>query len=264
MSLPNHLIIVCGHGIWKGGPKNGWDEAEWLIESYKQGETPTFIEHIKAGVRALSEDKRALLVFSGGSTRPETRLSEAQSYHNLAIANSYFGFLSSGDEAESRILAEERALDSYYNIVFSLIEFWRFTGHRTWPEHVTIVSHGFKRARLVDAHCCGAIGFPPDRVAFIGINPPGMEEVTNEGRGTGNMKADAMRGVQLAIGQWAKDPHGVGEELTGKRRARNCWKVDQGMFRDYEEQSLSGVDVQVLPDGTEALLDDGSRPWNKA
>lgn len=62
---PNHLIIVCGHGIWLGGPQKGWDEAEWLIESYKSGETPTFIEHIKAGVKVLSEDDRAVLVFSG-------------------------------------------------------------------------------------------------------------------------------------------------------------------------------------------------------
>lgn len=62
---PNHLIIVCGHAIWTGGPKNGWDESEWLIESYKKGETPTFIEHIRAGVKALAEDNRAVLVFSG-------------------------------------------------------------------------------------------------------------------------------------------------------------------------------------------------------
>ena len=62
---PSHLIVVCGHAIWLGGPKNGWDEAEWLIEGYKQGETPTFIEHIKAGVRLLSQDENAVLVFSG-------------------------------------------------------------------------------------------------------------------------------------------------------------------------------------------------------
>ena len=62
---PSHLVIVCGHAIWLGGPKNGWDEAEWLIEGYKQGETPTFIEHIKAGVQILTQDENAVLVFSG-------------------------------------------------------------------------------------------------------------------------------------------------------------------------------------------------------
>jgi len=65
MPQPNHLIVVCGHAIWKGGPSKGLDEAEWLIESYKKGETPTFIEHIKSGVQVLSRDSRAVLVFSG-------------------------------------------------------------------------------------------------------------------------------------------------------------------------------------------------------
>ena len=65
MTSPDHLVIVCGHGIWLGGPKKGWDESEWLIESYKAGETPTFIEHIKAGVKIMAENPNAVLVFSG-------------------------------------------------------------------------------------------------------------------------------------------------------------------------------------------------------
>ena len=65
MTAPNHLVIVCGHAIWLGGPKKGFDESEWLIESYKSGETPTFIEHIKAGIKILSEDEGAVVMFSG-------------------------------------------------------------------------------------------------------------------------------------------------------------------------------------------------------
>lgn len=41
------------------------DESEWIIEDWKKGETPTYTEHVKAGVKALSEDDRALLVLSG-------------------------------------------------------------------------------------------------------------------------------------------------------------------------------------------------------
>lgn len=62
---PTHLIIVCGHAIWTGGPTNGNDESEWIIEDWKRGETPTYMEHIKAGLKALADDERALLVFSG-------------------------------------------------------------------------------------------------------------------------------------------------------------------------------------------------------
>ena len=66
MSTPfNHLIIVCCHGIWTGGPSRGFDENEWLIAAFQSGETPTFIEHIKAGLRELKNDDRSLLMFSG-------------------------------------------------------------------------------------------------------------------------------------------------------------------------------------------------------
>ncbi|KAK1827871.1 FolC bifunctional protein [Podospora conica] len=226
MSPPNHLIIVTGHAIWLGGPKNGHDEAEWLIEPYKKGETPTFIQHIKAGIQALAADDDAVLVFSGAPTRKETPLSEARSYHNLALANAYFDLLPPARAAAPRILLEERALDSYHNILFSTLLFW--SRHGVWPRRLTLVSHGFKRARLVDGHCA-AIGFPLERVAF---------------------------GVQLALGQWGEDPHGVGEALAGKRRERNCWGVGQGLFADEEERGRSGVVVRVVG-GQEALAEGG-------
>lgn len=43
----------------------GLDESEWIIEDWKKGETPTYTAHIKAGLRALSADDRAVLIFSG-------------------------------------------------------------------------------------------------------------------------------------------------------------------------------------------------------
>ena len=63
----NHLVVVCCHGIWTGNGSTelGFDESEWLIADFQAGETPTFIEHIKAGLRELAADEAALLVFSG-------------------------------------------------------------------------------------------------------------------------------------------------------------------------------------------------------
>ena len=74
-------------------------------------------------------------------------------------------------------------------------------------------------------------------------------------------KAEARQGVQLALGLWEEDPHGVGEVLAGKRRGRNCWGVGQGLFGDGEERERAGVEVRVLEDGSEALVEGGRRPW---
>lgn len=202
-------------------------------------------------------------------------LSEARSYANLAAASSYYNLLPPGHAdpvATARVLLEERALDSYANILFSLVAFWR--AHAAWPQRLTLVSHEFKRARLVDAHCA-AIGFPPDRVAFVGISPPDLRAVGSAAAADDDdleraaaepgrlaaAKAAKMRDVHAVVGAWMRDPHGVGETLAGKRRQRNCWGVDQMLFRDEEERSRSGLKTRVLDDGVEALIDDAPRPW---
>ncbi|KEY72140.1 hypothetical protein S7711_00151 [Stachybotrys chartarum IBT 7711] len=248
MSTPSHLIIVCCHGIWRGGPSAGRDESEWLIADFQRGETDTFIEHIRAGVAALAEDPDgSVLVFSGGPTRPETPLSEAQSYADLAAAHSHFHQL----PRPGAILIEDRALDSYHNILFSLTLF-----HATfaaWPRRITVVSHAFKRPRLVDGHCA-AIGFPPTRVAFVGVDPPGMA-----GGGLG----EAWKGVGRAVDDWSRDPHGRGPTLRGKRRGRNPWGVWQGVWGaevDEEVKRRSGLVVAGKGE-EETLVDDAAKPW---
>jgi folylpolyglutamate synthase len=83
----------------------------------------------------------------------------------------------------------------------------------------------------------------------------------DEASGGAEEKKEAWKGAQLALGQWEADPHGVGEELLGKRVKRNCWAVDQRLFSSKEEQERSGVDIRTIPGGGEGLVPDGRRPW---
>lgn len=153
--------------------------------------------------------------------------------------------------AAGRIHVELKALDSYYNVLFSLLDFWDV--FEVWPRKITIVSHAFKRERLVDCHCA-AIGFPLDWVDFVGIDPPGMIDGTNKA---------AIKGITEAIAQWEEDPHGRGELLAGKRRKRNPWGVSQTIFWDEGRLSRSGVRLGFHETGEAYLLDGHPQPWSR-
>ncbi|PKX88753.1 DUF218 domain protein [Aspergillus novofumigatus IBT 16806] len=231
ISACNHLIVVCCHAIYIGGPTKGLSEDEWLIEHFQRGETPTFTAHVQAGLRAVADDPYGLLVLSGGPTKKDrTDLAEGTSYHNLAKDNDYFSYSSRIDP--DRIIAETNAKDSYQNVLFSLLRFRSYVG--AYPTKITVVTHEFKRQRFMECHfpalglrtggqasCSGAV---------VGINPP--EEVTP--------LASLISGEEKSgIGLWRQDPYGVGEELAAKRVKRG-WKpgMEDALFVGMELEAV--------------------------
>lgn len=201
------------------------------------------------------------LTLPSGPTAASNPISEARSYANLAAANTYWGLLDSPPEPPTittrshpfspiplhpRIECEERAMDSYQNILFSIIQFWRSTSR--WPNSLTIVSHAFKRRRLVEAHC-NAIVFPLEKVHFVGINPPGVPEVVDR--------------EEDAVNEWLKDPQGQSDSLKAKRARRNLWGVSQSLFSSQDERHRSGIATKLLEDGDEILLEGVARPWGR-
>ncbi|KAH8694185.1 DUF218 domain protein [Talaromyces proteolyticus] len=235
----NHLIVVCCHAIYQGGPTRGFDESEWLTAPFQKGETPTFINHIKAGVREFeASDGTGLLVFSGGATkRDKTSLTEGESYLNLARENNYFRPSNSVAINERDILAERHATDSYQNILFSLL-LWRRHTQLAYPQRLTIVTHAFKKCRFLELHL-PAIGitagvFMRDgdgevRVRFVGIDPP--EHVTP--------RRELEQGeMERGVGLWRTDEHGNGLVLGAKRKGRGWSEGEERAVLEGERDEV--------------------------
>ncbi|CAG8577842.1 10355_t:CDS:2 [Cetraspora pellucida] len=126
------LIIVAGHAIYLG---NGLEKVEqdnnWILEDFqKGGAVKTFLNHIRKGVELTQQNPKALLVFSGGQTRPAAGpRSEAQSYYVLAQTLDLLSAEENSHLIFGRMTTEEYARDSYENLLFSICRFKEVTGH---------------------------------------------------------------------------------------------------------------------------------------
>ena len=138
------------------------------------------------------------------------------------------------------MVAENRATDSYQNVLFSLVRFKEYAG--VYPQRVTVVTHEFKRARFMKCHF-PAVGLLPvdlgqevyeQKVSVIGMNPP--EEVTTS--------ESLMRGeLRSGIGLWKTDLYGVNECL-GSKRAKRGWS--NGRVEEFSSMDIEDVVLELL------------------
>ncbi|MCJ1475152.1 hypothetical protein MMC13_003812 [Lambiella insularis] len=263
---PTHLIIVCCHAIWLGGSTSGEAEIEWALESFQHGETPVFVEHIKAGLEVLYESANGVLLFSGSATKADrTDLSEAESYLNLARVNDYYSIIPARRiSLPPPILLDTYAVDSYQNLLFPLLAFCHLTNGEP-PAQITIVSHSFKRQRFLDLHC-RALRWPLEKVRFVGINPDtGVEYRAGVSQDMVYKREAIERGEEKARKLWTEDLYGVGGEL-GKKREQRGWMGPEAVLRDWgsedEEQWMRGlVEWSGGESGVEVYR--GWLPWDK-
>ncbi|OCB88603.1 Isochorismatase hydrolase [Sanghuangporus baumii] len=215
----DHLVVVPGHGVWLGNEaREAYEEDAWALEHYQTGEgarfrIETFVAHIRRGVGITNDDPKSLLVFSGGSTRHQTAVSESTSYFSLALALSFIQPTSPLPRGSSlntyqRTATEDYALDSFQNLLFSIARFRTVTGH--YPERITVVGYGMKEARFSELHRV-AVRWPSDRWTYIGVDIE--DDVIRE---------EATKG-ELANGYlpYEQDLYGCHGILLAKRRNRN-------------------------------------------
>lgn len=253
--MPDKLLILCCHATFRAHlGQSPFDEKVWSLKPYQIGdydrpsEHTTFITHIKAAIDSYFHDDSQVLVISGGKTTDD-ELSESESYY--AVIDT-LGLLPD-DSDTGLVVHENHSTDSYQNLLFSLIEYYKLA--ESWPSRITLITHAFKFDRFVENHAA-AIHWPVDRISVMGLNAP-MSKTDMD------TVQDAERHTRDAF---AKDPYGVQPFLMEKKRSRH-WDeacIDE-LLAGIKDARVVGQLRELLvwrggKDGTE--LFPGVTPWN--
>ncbi|KAL6768781.1 hypothetical protein ACKKBF_B16175 [Auxenochlorella protothecoides x Auxenochlorella symbiontica] len=198
------LILVAGHSVYTGlDYHDAQGSSSWYLLDYQKevkGQTESFMAHIRLGVEQAAADPKSVLLFSGGKTRASAGpRAEAEGYWLVAEANDWFGF----PEVRRRAFTEEKARDSFENLLFGLCRYYELTGHH--PTHVTVVGYEFKKARFQDMHRA-AVRYPATSFSYVG---------------TPALTPSAVDGEAAAAAAFRTDPYGCSGALAAKRAERD-------------------------------------------
>jgi hypothetical protein len=136
------------------------------------------------------------------------------SYYDLAIHRNLIS-----PATRPSIITEPFALDSYENIIYSLVCYYQYTSQ--WPTHITLISHAFKERRFADIHIPAA-RWPLERLRYVGVDPVGKSQ------------EELQVGERWACAVWEGDPYAGGVGKVGRTRCgrgqwketRNPWKIE--------------------------------------
>ncbi|GMI02228.1 hypothetical protein TrST_g14281 [Triparma strigata] len=244
------LVIVAGHAVlnFKSDLLHaGRDDSCWQLLPYqmKKGMPEAILGHIRSGIASASENRDALLIFSGGETRRDVGpISEGASY--FAISDAMFLWAEEAKflEVRSRTATEEFATDSFQNLLFSICRFHEITGR--FPRHISLVSFSFKRQRFEDMHA-HALRWPSDRFTYISIDPEAREF---------DLKLATRGESENALKPFQTDMYGCHSKvLTEKREKRNPFRRTSG----YDSTCS---DILPLLNHCGPELFEGDLPWD--
>lgn len=200
------LLIVACHAIFVGNSRNDiYDDNKWILFPFQKGEPKYYVEHLKEGIKLLSEKENSILIISGGKTRQEAlNLSEAVSYYNIAELENWFGFVN----VKERTFLEEYARDSFENLLFSICRYYQL--FKSMPEKNILITWKFKEERY-DFHR-KSIGIEDYEYEFIGVNEPDDLNL-------------AIENERKTLSEFKSDPYGIKGTLREKKELRNPLKL---------------------------------------
>lgn len=228
----SHLVMIPGHAIWQGcDASHSTRDSDWILQDFqKDGKhVKTYLKHLTKGAEIAVQDPSALLIFSGGQTRPDSTLTEALSYLRLSKFGNVFSQFMTDQERKQvrefdRVTTEDYAMDSFQNLLFSIARFKEFTGR--YPSFITVIGYGMKSLRFTSLHR-KALNWPSNRFAYIGID--------NEGETSQDYEGERVNGYE----PFEKDLYGCHEFLADKRKTRNPYRRFHGYHSSAPE--LRGI-----------------------
>jgi hypothetical protein len=253
------LIACMGHAVYQTraeSAKRG-DEREWV--GGFPGEDDLYYQHVKDATDLARIGKYDCLVLSGGTTRtkagkPKDRIgkSEAQGMLDLGLSQKPAWFVKRSDDlyyvadtANTRVLLEEYARDSFENLLFCVLAFQKEFG--AWPEGaVGVVSFQFKLLR----YSVAATALDLHDFAFHGSGDVPFKTLKKCGREEADYVEKAVR-----------DPLHRGPEFSTKRLKRTPTDKDYEQYwRDVTDYYSNGGSLGLVKQYLAELKELESRP----